>query len=254
MKQLISKERLDPRPACPAGLVEQHPWHWDPMEPNHTDHTNYIGNIKFDWKGLGDWAVERSNEVRTPHRYWYLDEETGKIWHGDEDTTGNPIEGQAIQHFKLNNYNEHNTQYFKFANQDLEHWYEPLKALFPELKHMGISLFVQMPGQTIPCHADTFSSYMRRIGEWPDYSKVARYIVFVRDWDFGHFLHYGNCNINQWRSGDLWDAKLGVYHGSANAGIMPKLTIHWSGEFEGSFEDQWKHVEFNDRPEWFQEK
>jgi len=24
----------------------------------------------------------------------------------------------------------------------------------------------------------------------------------------------------------------GVYHGSANAGMNPKITIHWSGEIE----------------------
>ena len=31
---------------------------------------------------------------------------------------------------------------------------------------------------------------------------------------------------------DLWDLKPGIYHGSANAGINPKITIHWSGEIQ----------------------
>ena len=55
---------------------------------------------------------------------------------------------------------------------------------------------------------------------------------FVRDWDFGHFFHYGNYCFNQWRAGDLWDLVPGVYHGSANAGLNPKITIHWSGEIK----------------------
>ena len=51
-------------------------------------------------------------------------------------------------------------------------------------------------------------------------------MVFVSDWDWGHFFHYGNHCINQWKGGDLWDLRGGIYHGSANAGITPKITIH----------------------------
>jgi uncharacterized protein (DUF2237 family) len=57
-------------------------------------------------------------------------------------------------------------------------------------------------------------------------------MIFVSDWDWGHFFHYGNYCFNQWKAGDLWDLKGGIYHGSANAGITPKITIHWSGEIE----------------------
>lgn len=253
IKKLIQETRMDPKPAVPQDILDQYPWHWDPMKKDHEDYKAYVGNVKFDWQALGDWAVKRSNEHRVPHRYWYLDEDTGIIHHGDENCNENPIYEQARQHFEYNNYNEHNTQYFKWANETLEEWEPKLTNLFPDLKYSGISLFVQMPGQTIPSHADTYSSYMRRVGSYPDYSKVVRYIIFVRDWDFGHFFHWGNECINQWKAGDLWFAQKGVYHGSANAGIMPKLTIHWSGEYEGSYEDQWKHLEFNSKSPWWNE-
>ena len=32
--------------------------------------------------------------------------------------------------------------------------------------------------------------------------------------------------------GDELEIKPGIYHGSANAGINPKITIHWSGEIK----------------------
>ena len=69
-----------------------------------------------------------------------------------------------------------------------------------------------------------------RTKEEADYTVLRRYMVFVKDWDFGHFFHYGNHCFNQWKAGDCWDLKPGIYHGSANAGINPKITIHWSGE------------------------
>jgi hypothetical protein len=96
-----------------------------------------------------------------------------------------------------------------------------------------VSLFVQPPGHTIWSHTDTYSSFIRRTGgAKADYTVLRRYMAFVRDWDFGHFFHYGNHCFNQWQAGDLWDLKPGIYHGSANAGINPKITIHWSGELK----------------------
>jgi len=82
-------------------------------------------------------------------------------------------------------------------------------------------------------HVDTYSSFIRRTGDTKaDYTVLRRYMAFVRDWDFGHFFHYGNHCFSQWKAGECWDLVPGVYHGSANAGMNPKITIHWSGELK----------------------
>ena len=220
-----------PREAVPEIIREQHPWHWQAQKTDHEDADCFVENIDtIDWTQLAGWAVQKANEVRVPQKYWWWNEKTEEVMHAEDSVNHCPIYEQALQHVADNPYNEHNTQYFKFANEDLDHWYEPMKALFPQLKKMGVSLFVQPPGHCIPSHVDTYSSFMRRTGEYPDYTKLKRYMVFVSDWDWGHFFHYGNHCINQWRGGDLWDLKGGIYHGSANAGITPKITIHWSGE------------------------
>lgn len=229
----IPERRLDPKQAVPESILEQHPWHWDPMKPDHDDASCFVKQIDFDWAGLEKFAIQKCNQHRTPQKYWWYDYDNQAVMHGQDNVNNMPIRKQAEMALKNNTHTIHNSQYFKIANAELEHWYEPLSGMFSNLKKekMGISLFVQMPGHTIWSHVDTYSSFIRRTGDSKaDYSVLRRYMVFVKDWDWGHFFHYGNHCFNQWKAGDCWDLRPGIYHGSANAGVNPKITIHWSGE------------------------
>ncbi len=232
LKHPMPEQRIDPKHAIPDEILSQYPWHWDPMQKDHEDHLCYMKNLEFDWKGLGDWSIDKCNIKQTPDKYWWYDDENDAIMHSTDNVNSMPIHKQAELALKNNTHNKHNSQYFKLANEELEHWYEPLSKMFPNLQEdkLGISLFVQPPGHTIWSHVDTYSSFIRRTKGPADYSVLRRYMVFVRDWDWGHFFHYGNHCFNQWQAGDCWDLKPGIYHGSANAGINPKITIHWSGE------------------------
>ena len=231
----ISKTSLDPKGAVPQEILEQYPWHWDPMKQNHNDDTCYMHNVEFDWQALGDWAIEKCNEHLTPQKYWWYDYEHEAVMHGQDNVNNMPIYEQAKMALKNNTHTKYNSQYFKIANEEFGDWYEPLAEMFPNLKRdkLGISLFVQPPGHTIWSHVDTYSSFIRRTKGKADYTVLRRYMTFVKDWDWGHFFHYGNHCFNQWKAGDCWDLKPGIYHGSANAGVNPKITIHWSGEING---------------------
>jgi hypothetical protein len=231
----INKHRLDPKQAVPEEILEQYPWHWDPQFKNHNDDSYYLENVEFDWKGLADWCIDKCNQHLTPEKYWWYDYENESVMHANENVNNMPIYQQALLALKNNTHNQHNSQYFKIANEEFEHWFEPLKELFPEFgkDKLGISLFIQPPGHTIWSHVDTYSSFIRRTGdEKPDYSSLRRYMVFVRDWDWGHFFHMGNAQLGGWQAGDLYSITPGVFHGSANAGLSPKITIHWSGELK----------------------
>lgn len=223
---------VDVKSAIPDYILKGTPWHWNAQKIDHSDEDAFQHNVNhIDWKSLSDWAITKANKVKTPHKYFWWDEKNEKIMHGPTDTmNGYPYYEQALLSFRDNPMNQHNTQYFKFANEDLEEWYDPMLELFPNLKHVGISLFVQPPGHCIPSHVDTYSSFKRRTGVEVDYTRLKRYMIFVSDWDWGHFFNWGNHCINQWKAGDFWDLKGGVYHASANAGVTPKITIHWSGE------------------------
>jgi len=225
---------VDIKSAVPDYILEGTPWHWDSQKRDHTDEEAFVKNIDhIDWKALSSWAISKANQVKIPQKYFWWDEKEEKVMHGPTDTmNGFPYYDQAVQHVRDNPVNQHNTQYFKFANEDLDEWQAPMLELFPELKHVGVSLFVQPPGHCIPSHVDTYSSFKRRTGISGEYTNLRRYMIFVSDWDWGHFFHWGNHCLNQWKAGDFWDLKGGVYHGSANAGVTPKITIHWSGELD----------------------
>ena len=238
MKSLAIRADLDlyvnPYAAIPTEIIKQNPWHWDPMEVNHKDGGSWLYQDKsICWFDLAEWAIAKSNEIRVPQKYWWWDDEKNQAMHADESVNHCPIFETCKQWMVQNDYNEHNTRYFKFANEELEEFYEPLKRMFDDkLDDMTMSLFVQPPGQVMPDHVDTFSSYMRKTGEYPDYSRLRRYMTFVSDWDWGHFFHYGNHVMQPWRQGDTWDLVPGIYHGSANSGVTPKITMHWSGKLK----------------------
>ena len=244
----LTEDRHDPKKTVLPIIRDTFPWHWDPMKMDHNDGDSYIENWndKFDWEGLSRWCIQKSNEHGIPQKFWDYEPDTGRIWHGADEATDTPIREQALMMLRNNTFTTGNTQYFKIANQDFEHWEQPLRDLFPNLKQdkLGISLFVQLPGSMHWSHTDTYTSFIRRTGdEKANYDRLRRYMIFPRNWDFGHFFHYGNHCMNQWRAGDLWDLKPGIYHGSANSGPTPKITIHWSGELEdGWTEGDWDSV------------
>lgn len=230
------KARIDrtisPKDAIPAAILEQSPWHWDAQKTDHQDGNSFMfQESTIDWTDLGSWAVEKANADRIPHKYWWWNEDTQEVMHAEDSVNHCPIFETSKQWLVKNDYNEHNTRYFKYANTELATWFEPLKDMFEKtLEDMTMSLFVQPPGQTMPCHVDTYSSYMRKTGEYPDYSRLRRYMTFVSDWDWGHYFHYGNHVMQPWKAGDTWDLTGGIYHGSANCGVTPKITMHWSGK------------------------
>jgi len=251
LKFKLTETRHDPKDKVLPEILDQHPWHWDPMKEDHNDASCFIGNWsdKFDWGGLSKWCIQKCNEHGLPEKYWHYEEDTGEFWHGKDIATNTPIREQALLMLRNNTFNRHNTQYFKIANKDFEHWEQPLRELFPQFGEdkLGVSLFVQLPGSMHWSHVDTYTSFIRRTGDAKaDYSRLRRYMIFPRDWDFGHFFHYGNHCMNQWKTGDLWDLKPGIYHGSANSGPTPKITIHWSGELKdgyGELEEEYGRVE-----------
>jgi hypothetical protein len=229
IKHKFIKEKQHPKNAVPDYILDVTDWHWDPSKKDHNDSDSFMGTVDYDWKELEAWSLDMVDRVRTPQRYWHMDFEKGVIWHSNEMVNGTPIYEQARQHFETNGFNEHNTQYFKVKDKELEKHFEPLDKMF-NMSGQNMSLFVQLPGQTIPSHADTYSTYKRNNpAGWGNYKTLQRYMIFVNDWDWGQFFHMGNHVLQPWTAGDLWQIPVGVYHGSANCGINPKITFHWSG-------------------------
>ena len=62
-----------------------------------------------------------------------------------------------------------------------------------------------------------------------DRHKIQRYLLFLEDWHWGHFLQVGNNVLFHWKAGDIYTWKYGMYLLSTNGGIKPKWTCQITG-------------------------
>ena len=95
LKHPIPEQRLDPKETVPNTILEQFPWHWNPMEEDHKDASCFMKNIEFDWKGLEAFAIKKCNEHLTPQKYWWYDYENEAVMHGQDNVNNMPIKEQA---------------------------------------------------------------------------------------------------------------------------------------------------------------
>jgi len=109
-------------------------------------------------------------------------------------------------------------------NYDLDPELQRIADSF-ELDNAMARLHVQWPGQVWNLHLDKLEKWMPT-----DPSRVQRYFVQLTDWEQGHFWNFGNYTWQNWRAGDVvtfdW---LNVPHGTANAGLSPRVTLQVTG-------------------------
>jgi len=198
-------------------------YHWDqlradPVEIKHID--QYV-----DWSGMSSHMLELTAAMRVPNGYYWMRDD-GKVFYTDIDLTSDQAYNETLLQQTVG-YNKHNTQFFKFLNSELGPYFDVARGLFPaNTNGTLIRIIVQMPGQMIPVHIDTFVTY-RTFFNVGSSETVLRRNVFVTPWDWGHFLHYGTSTLSMWRPGDYLNIAQGVPHGSANAGLTPKITMQW---------------------------
>jgi len=98
------------------------------------------------------------------------------------------------------------------------------------LENPFCQIFKQPPGNFNPLHFDTCAAVISK-NEVPDdrIKEIRRYLIFIEDWHWGHFLQIGNNVVTNWKSGDVYTWDFGMYHLSANAGIVDKYTMQITG-------------------------
>ena len=117
-------------------------------------------------------------------------------------------------------------------------WFNQSQVDFEELsKQLGmqvitVSSILQLPGNVIPIHRDTFFQINK---QYPDDNRLkVRANIYLEDWKVGHLVQYQDkdkswCNSTHWSAGEglIWDSK--HLHLSVNAGMAPKYTLQISG-------------------------
>jgi hypothetical protein len=71
------------------------------------------------------------------------------------------------------------------------------------------------PDVILPTHKDTF--YTMRQTYNVSVEQCFRYLVFLEDWQFGHYVGFTNKNITNWKAGDVYKFDSTELHYAVNA-------------------------------------
>jgi len=97
-----------------------------------------------------------------------------------------------------------------------------------QIQHLSWSVYRMRPGCTLPEHADTYSRF-RQLHNLSDSAVIVRSIVFLEDWQSGHYLELNKKPFTQWRAGD-WVTWSGDFlHLAANVGKTDRYTLQLTG-------------------------
>jgi len=84
---------------------------------------------------------------------------------------------------------------------------------------------VQLTGQVFNYHLDVLPHHAD-----VSFDQVIRFVIFLEDWEPGHFYMYGTRTLSHWRAGDFhtfdWQ---NVPHCTANAGLCPRVSLMITG-------------------------
>lgn len=133
-----------------------------------------------------------------------------------------------INAFKKWGYTKNNTEYYQVFNDQHKNIFQKFIKV-TGLEQATSSIILQFPGHTIPWHYDTHIKFHEKINKLKIKKKPIRYMIFLKDWDWGHNFSVGASIVNKWKKGDIitWDPK--VFHTGSNGGISPKVTMNITG-------------------------
>jgi hypothetical protein len=169
----------------------------------------------------GDWAKELEVIKKTAQpKTW---ESRGKSYHEDHPDL------QAEQNDLINAGMDTEQVIFRKVFEFEGVW----KTMIDELGllYTKQAFHIQYPGEMLNLHVD------KQYEMNDDPKQVARFFIFLEDWQPGHFLQMGTSFI-QWRKGDLiWFDWPNIPHASANAGWEPRCLIQITGTMSDKTND-----------------
>jgi len=193
-------------------------YHFDPFGfTSQADRMKYVGRFQ------GDWADELAQAVANAK---------GITWR-TRDPKDNPRGGAGIDSTEADIINAGGKADLEITSLEYDvAKYPSFQAMTDALglidgndRPLQTRVHVQMPGQTWTAHVDKLAKWSE---DQPD--NIFRFMIFLHDYEFGHFVQYGNEILTKYRAGDLytWDHK-NVPHCTGNAGVTPRSTMVITG-------------------------
>lgn len=96
-------------------------------------------------------------------------------------------------------------------------------------KDIGTSYYRMDTGTVLPNHADLYKKYVSIFNLQGKEQTIRRAIVFLEDWQSGHYAEYNDEPFVNWKAGDVVYWSYDTVHMAANLGPMPRYTLQITG-------------------------
>jgi hypothetical protein len=106
-------------------------------------------------------------------------------------------------------------------------WIDQFRQHFP-WEAFAWSVYKMTPGRVLPEHADLFLRF-KKIYNVEDVNQIWRAVVFLEDWQQGHYLDIDKTPVVSWRAGDFVAWRGETLHTAANVGMTDRYTLQITG-------------------------
>jgi hypothetical protein len=96
-------------------------------------------------------------------------------------------------------------------------------------KNVGTSYYRMPTGTVLPPHSDLYLRYIDLFQLQGREHTIRRAIVFLEDWQPGHYAEYMNNAYVNWQAGDTIEWSYDTLHMAANLGPTPRYTLQITG-------------------------
>ena len=99
-------------------------------------------------------------------------------------------------------------------------------------KDIGTSYYRMNTGTVLPSHQDRYVKYISLFGLQGSEHTIRRAIVFLEDWQPGHYAEYEDRPFVNWRAGSVIEWTYDTPHMAANLGPTPRYTLQITGHVD----------------------
>jgi hypothetical protein len=99
-------------------------------------------------------------------------------------------------------------------------------------KDVGTSYYRMNTGTVLPTHGDLYVKYIDLFRLKGREHTIRRAIVFLEDWQPGHYAEYMDQAYVNWRAGSVIEWTYDTPHMAANLGLPPRYTLQITGHVD----------------------
>ena len=99
-------------------------------------------------------------------------------------------------------------------------------------RDVGTSYYRMDTGTVLPTHSDLYSKYLDIFKLQGREHTIRRAIIFLEDWQPGHYAEYMDQAFVNWRAGSVIEWTYDTPHMAANLGLTPRYTLQITGHVD----------------------